>query len=90
MLQADLNAQTLRAQIRAFVHQHLETRGVAHLRDDASLVDVGIVDSLGIFQLIAFLEGTFHIHISDHEIVLSNFETIDATVGFVAAKKSPA
>ena len=89
MLQADLNVDLLRSQLRAFVLQQLESRGVADIRNDASLADAGIIDSLGIFQLIAFLENTFRIHISDHEIALSNFETIDATVGFVAAKQMP-
>ena len=85
MLQSDF-LETLRSEVRAFVGQQLETRGVTDIPDDASLVDAGVIDSLGIFQLIAFLESTFRIHISDDEIALSNFETIDATVSFVAAK----
>jgi acyl carrier protein len=85
MLQNDL-AGTLRPGIRNFVLQQLETRGVADIANDASLVDAGVIDSLGIFQLISFLESTFRIQISDNEIVLTNFETIDATVDFVARK----
>ena len=85
MLQSDF-VGSLRSDVRTFVRQQLETRGVTDIPDDASLVDAGVIDSLGIFQLIAFLESTFRIHISDNEIALSNFETIDATVGFVAAK----
>ena len=85
MLQSDF-VESLRSDVRTFVRQQLEARGVTDIPDDASLVDAGVIDSLGIFQLIAFLESTFRIHISDDEIVLSNFETIDATVSFVAAK----
>lgn len=77
----------IRAQIRSFVAQELETRGLTDIADDASLFETGIVDSLGIFQLIAFLESNFGIHISDQEIVLTNFESIDATVAFVARKQ---
>src|SRR5258705_13824319 len=86
MLQSDF-AGSLRSDVRTFVRQQLETRGGADISDDASLVDAGVIDSLGIFQFIAFLESTFHIQISDNEIVLSNFETIDNTVVFVAGKK---
>ena len=85
MVQSDAEG-TLRSGIRSFVLQQLETRGVADIANDASLVDAGVIDSLGIFQLISFLESTFRIHISDDDIVLSNFETIDATVDFVARK----
>ena len=77
----------IRALVRSFVEQELETRGLSELADDASLAEAGIVDSLGIFQLIAFLETSFRIHISDQEIVLSNFESIDATVAFVTRKQ---
>ena len=76
----------IRTLVRSFVEQELETRGLSELADDASLAEAGIVDSLGIFQLIAFLETSFRIHISDQEIVLSNFESIDATVAFVTRK----
>ena len=85
MLQSDF-VETVRSEVRTFVRQQLEARGVTDIPDDASLIDAGVIDSLGIFQLIAFLESTFRIHISDDEIVLSNFQTIDATVSFVAAK----
>ena len=77
----------IRTLVRSFVEQELETRGLSELADDASLAEAGIVDSLGIFQLIAFLEASFRIHISDQEIVLSNFESIDATVAFVTRKQ---
>jgi acyl carrier protein len=85
MLQSDF-VGTIRSEVRTFVRQQLEARGVTDIPDDASLVDAGVIDSLGIFQLITFLETTFRIHISDDEIALSNFETIDVTVSFVAAK----
>jgi len=79
--------ERIHAQIRPFVLEQLETRGVTDISDHASLVEAGIIDSLGIFQFIAFLESAFLIQISDDEIVLSNFESIDATVGFVASKQ---
>jgi acyl carrier protein len=79
-----------RLQIRRFVLDQLESRRVSEIGDDASLVEAGIIDSLGIFQLIAFLESTFRIHISDEEIVLSNFESIATTVDFVSRKLGPA
>ena len=90
MLQTDLKSERIRSPLKAFVIQQLETRGTPDILDDASLVDAGVIDSLGIFQLIAFLEDTFSVHISDNEIVLSNFETIDATTRFVLAKQGAA
>jgi acyl carrier protein len=67
------------AVIRAFVRDTLApARGLTEVPDGLSLVDSGIVDSLGIFQLIAFLEDTFAIRVGDEEITPENFETIEA------------
>jgi len=87
MLHGNPTTERIHSQIRTFVLEQLETRGLADIPDEASLVEAGVIDSLGIFQLIAFLEGTFRIHISDDEIVLANFESIEATVQFVASKQ---
>lgn len=77
----------IRSLVRSYVGRELEERGLTEMSDDASLADAGIVDSLGVFQLIAFIESNFGIHISDQEIVLSNFESIDATVAFIERKQ---
>jgi acyl carrier protein len=78
--------EPIRQRLRSYVLEQLEPRGIAAITDDASLFEAGIVDSLGVFQLIAFLENSFSIHISDREIELAHFETIDATTRFVASK----
>ena len=44
---------------------------------DDNLIVSGIVDSLGIIQLIDYLERTFSIRIKDEDMVPENFETVD-------------
>ena len=75
-----------RGAIRGFVLAQLETRGVSQVEDDTSLLESGVADSLGIFQLVAFLEQAFRIHVGDHEISHDNFGSIDALVRFVDSK----
>ena len=53
---------------------------------DESLLDSGLLDSAGIFQLVAFLEDRFQLAILDDDIVPENFESISTIVGFVNAK----
>lgn len=78
----------IRTQIREFVLGDLaQSKGITALADDESLVENGVVDSLGIFQLVSFLEDTFRIRISDEEIVPDNFRTIDDIEAFVSAKR---
>ena len=77
-----------RATIRLFVIEHLAPAvGLgATLGDEDDLIDSGVVDSLGIFQLIAFLEERFGIKIGDEEITPENFGTIAAIDRLVSAR----
>lgn len=44
---------------------------------EESLLDSGLIDSMGIFELVAFLEKEFNIEISDEDLVPDNFESIN-------------
>jgi len=58
------------------------------IADDDPLLDSGIVDSLGVVELVAFVEETFEITVSDQELVLANFRTISCLATFVQTKLS--
>lgn len=55
---------------------------------DDSLLDSGLVDSTGIFELVGFLEDTFAVKIEDEEIVPEHFETAAMVAAFVERKRS--
>ncbi|HXJ84919.1 MAG TPA: acyl carrier protein [Candidatus Methylomirabilis sp.] len=57
------------------------------LGDEASLLDAGVIDSVGILELLAFLEQTFGIRISDEELSPEHFDSVEALVRFVEAKR---
>ena len=76
-----------RTTIRTFVIERLAPAvGLSSLGDEDDLIDSGVVDSLGIFQLIAFLEERFGIKIGDEEISPENFGTIAAIDRLVASR----
>lgn len=54
--------------------------------DDDPLLDSGIVDSMGILQLVNFLESEFSINVDDEEVVPENFETMNSIAAFVGSK----
>jgi len=72
--------------IREFVQRSAQEHGVSTVGDGESLIQNGVVDSLGIFKLVAFLEETFSIRIPDEEIVFENLESVDRIEKFVNAK----
>jgi acyl carrier protein len=55
---------------------------------DTSLVRSGLVDSLGMEDLIRFLEETFAIHVEDEDLVPDNFETVTAIASLVQRKSA--
>jgi len=74
--------------IKDFIQSELvKERGRFSLEDNDNLIERGVIDSLGIMKLLAYLEGTFSISISDEELIPDNFETIDAISAFVVSKQ---
>ena len=53
---------------------------------DDSLIEAGIIDSLGILKLITFLEREFSIRVKDEEVLPENFENIRAISSFIDKK----
>jgi acyl carrier protein len=73
--------------IRAFILERLApATGRTQLGDDEDLIDSGVVDSLGVFQLVAFLEERFGVAIADTDITPDNFGTIERIERLVAAR----
>lgn len=80
--------QSTKDQIREFVKEAAQRKGVTDVTDTLSLVQSGVIDSLGIFRLVSFLEENCKVRIADEEIVGENFETIDDIERFVTTKLS--
>jgi acyl carrier protein len=80
--------ENVKEQIREFVEEAAQRKGVSGVTDDQSLVESGVIDSLGIFRLVAFLEESFRVRIGDEEIVGENFESIVSIERFVLKKLS--
>jgi acyl carrier protein len=79
---------TPKDQIREFIQKDLASaKGISSFSDSESLMENGIIDSLGIFRLVAFLEETFRVRIGDEEITAENLKSVDVIEQLVLAKK---
>jgi acyl carrier protein len=56
--------------------------------DDDPLVEVGVIDSTGVLELIEFLESHFGIEVSENETVPDNLGSITNLVHFVLTKQT--
>jgi acyl carrier protein len=66
----------------------LYTRPDLHVDPSDSLLDSGILDSMGIMELVAFLQEEFGIPVEDDEITEENLDSLNAIVEFVARKQA--
>lgn len=52
-----------------------------------NLVEEEIIDSLGIFSLVSYLEDYFNITIEPEDVSLENFSSVDAMEALVTSKQ---
>jgi acyl carrier protein len=70
------DTQSTKDQIRQWVQETAERKGIGAVSDEESLTENGVIDSLAIFRLVSFLEETFGVRIADEEIVNDNFKSV--------------
>ncbi|MEK7727956.1 MAG: acyl carrier protein [candidate division KSB1 bacterium] len=59
----------------------------ARLEPDTDLLNDGIVDSMGILQVVNFLEEKFGVQVSDEEITPENFRSLRVLTDFVMQRR---
>ncbi|MCZ6630771.1 MAG: acyl carrier protein [Actinobacteria bacterium] len=79
---------TTQDRVREFISDELNLRvSAGDLVDDYPLLEKDVLDSMGIFQVVAFLEDEFGIEIDDAELVPENFETIGSIAELIDSKR---
>ncbi|HOX25363.1 MAG TPA: acyl carrier protein [Candidatus Krumholzibacteria bacterium] len=81
----------LRAKIKDYIVENFLFGDTAPLASDGmSLLDNGIIDSTGVMELVAFLEGDFGLSIADEDLVPENLDSVDNLVAFITRKQAAA
>ena len=70
--------------IRDFLMEKLaRAKKIDHIDDQDNLIENGTIDSMGIMQLVAYLEGMFAVKVKDEDIVPENFESLDVITSYI-------
>ena len=76
-----------RSQLKEFVVENfMMGQDAAELSDSGSLLELGIIDSTGVLELVGFLEETYQFTVEDDDLVPDNLDSIDNLVKFVQRK----
>jgi acyl carrier protein len=77
----------VKASIRSFIVRTFAAARRQTVSDDLPLLESGIIDSLGVLDVVTFLEHTFAIKISDDELLPDNFASVRSMADFVETKQ---
>lgn len=84
MVQVD----TVSEKIKSFILKNFPLARNRRIHNNDRLLESGIVDSLGVLNLVSYVEQEFHISVSDDDLVPDNFQTIGHLTEFVRGKRN--
>ena len=73
--------------IRTYIAENMlfSDNGYPH-SDSASFLEEGIVDSMGIMELVMFVEENFTMTVEDEELVPDNFDSVSRLAAYIRTK----
>ena len=79
----------LKSQIKKFIAENMlfSGDGFSHA-DDASLLDAGIIDSIGVMELVTFVGQTFRVTVPPEDISPENFDSVQRLAEYVRRKQA--
>lgn len=80
---------SIETEVRQYIFDNfLFGRTEVAVSSDASFLDLGIIDSTGVLELVTFLEDQYQIKIGDEELVPANLDSLNGITRFVEAKRA--
>jgi len=79
---------SIEERVKNFISENIlfSDNGYPYNEND-SFLEKGVVDSMNVMEIVAFVEDTFGVNISDSDIVPSNFDSISNITKFIEIKQ---
>jgi acyl carrier protein len=79
----------LEEQIRHYIIEHLLFDDEsAHFRDDDSLLALGLIDSLGVMELVNYVSSVFAVEVDPLDVTPANFDSLRNIANYIRTKSS--
>lgn len=75
---------------RLILEDYLFTVDESALSDDMSFLEEGILDSMGILEIMMFLEDEFQVTVREDEMIPDNLDSIENLLVYIERKKGEA
>lgn len=79
--------QTIEDRVRDFVLKQFPLARKNGLKSGERWLESGLIDSLGILDLVHFLEEELKVQVTDEELLPDNFQSLQAVADFVRNKQ---
>ena len=79
----DENNNDAISRIREFVLQKFPLARKRKVENDNNLLETGVIDSLGVLELVEFLQQEFSVAVADEDLTPENFQNIECMARFV-------
>jgi len=76
--------------VRQFIASHFSQARTRGLTDDDRLLKSGIVDSLGVLDIVSFIESEFGVRVDDEDLVPEHFDSIGRIAAYIETKRGTA
>ncbi len=76
----------IRDEIRKFIVEKFLFNCGDQLDDEASLLETNTVDSVGILEIVGFIENRFNLKVEDEELTAGNLDSVNRIARFVERK----
>ncbi len=73
--------------LKAFIVEKFPVARKREIRTDDHLLEKGILDSMGVLDVVGFIEEEFQITVVDEDLSPENFQSIDRLVLFIETKQ---
>lgn len=74
----------IETEIKKFIAKNLLYSGDGFkYSDDVSFLEEGIVDSIGVMELVAFVEEYFKFRVNDQDVTPDNFDSVNRLAGYI-------
>jgi acyl carrier protein len=74
------------AAVKKFISEELLYGDEQGLEPETNLIETGVIDSMSLLRLIAFLEERFQIEVPDEAVLPDNFRSLSAMERFLVQK----
>ncbi len=78
--------EDVKGRVRKYIVDNIMMASDDNLADEASLLQLGILDSTGVLELITFIEDSFGIKVEEQEMLPENLDSLKGIAAYVARK----